>query len=85
MGHGGKRLGAGRKVGSKAQHTIEAEQARAYVIKRVVEELDPIIDKHIEMAKAGDRQGLEYLINQAIGKPKETVEMNVETTLRVDV
>jgi len=75
----------GRPVGSKAKHTVEAEQARAHVIKRIVEELDPILDKHIELAKAGDRQGLEYLMNQAVGKPKETVEMTLEGNLKVDV
>lgn len=85
MAHGGLRAGAGRKVGTKAQHTIEAEQARAYVIKRVVEELDPILDKHIKLAKEGDMRGLEYLINQAIGKPKETMEVAIEATLKVDI
>ena len=75
----------GRPKGSKATHTIQAEQARAYVIKRVVEELDPILDKHIELAKLGDRQGLEYLMNQAIGKPRETVDVTVDATLKLDV
>ena len=85
MKAGGKRLGAGRPFGSKAQHTVEAEQSRAYVIKRIAEELEPIVNKHIELAKAGDIRGLEYLINQAAGKPKESVELLVEGTLKVDV
>lgn len=83
--HGGKRDGAGRPKGTKANHTVEAESARAYVIKRITEELEPIVTKHIELAKAGDRQGLEYLINQGIGKPRETMEVTVDATLKLDV
>lgn len=48
---GGKRLGAGRKVGSRAQHTIEASAAKAYVIKRVIEEIEPLISTQIKIAK----------------------------------
>lgn len=45
---GGKRAGAGRKKGYKA---ITAEKAREYLVKRVAEELDPILTAQIESAK----------------------------------
>lgn len=45
---GGWRKGAGRK---KATHTLEAEKARAYLIERVSEELNPILTAQIEAAK----------------------------------
>src|SRR3990167_303374 len=51
MALGGKRPGAGRKKGSKAGHTITSEKARAYVIARIAEELEPIMTAQIEAAK----------------------------------
>lgn len=49
--HGGARERAGRPFGTKMGHTIEASKAREYVIKRVAEELEPIIDAKLSLAK----------------------------------
>jgi hypothetical protein len=90
---GGKRIGAGRKKGLA---TVKAEEARNYVVKRIAEELGPILDGQIALAKGmyyeeEDRDGLKqvyykapdshvatFLINQLIGRPKETAEVKVE-------
>lgn len=82
MALGGKREGAGRKKGYKA---IAAEKAREYLVKRIAAELEPITDMILKSAKAGDTKSLEYLINQLIGKPKETMEIQEDVTLKIDV
>lgn len=68
---GGKREGAGRK---KAPHTIEAEKAREYIVQRVSEELEPIMDQLIAKAKKGDMAAIKDLLDRAYGRAKETVE-----------
>lgn len=72
MKNGGFRPGAGRK---KAPHTIEAEKAREYITKRVSEELEPIITKAIEQAKAGDATARRDLMDRAYGKPTESMDV----------
>lgn len=94
MALGGKRPGAGRKKGTKASHTIQAEQARAYLINRIATELEPIVTGQIEMAKGinyvgkigkkkaviytklPDSYTAKYLLDQAAGRAKETLEVN---------
>ena len=75
----------GRPKGSKAAHTIEAETARRYLVQRVVDELDPIIEKYLKLARNGDRHALEYLMNQVAGKPRETFEVQTSHRLLIDV
>ena len=82
MSRGGKREGAGRKLGYAA---IESEKAREYITKRVSDELEPIIDKAIEQAKAGDTTSRKDLMDRAYGRPKETVEHTGEVSLKLDV
>lgn len=65
----------GRPVGAKAGHTLTAEAAKAYIIKRVSEELEPIITKQIQQAIDGDGNARKDLLDRAYGKPKETVEI----------
>ena len=72
---GGKRKGAGRKKGSKATHTIEAEKAREFIIRKLVESLEPIVNKMIEQAKKGDRFAREELFNRAMGRPPQALEL----------
>lgn len=73
---GGKRKGAGRKKGSKAPHTIEAEKAREFIIQKVCEALEPIIDRLIEDAKKGDKESVKILFDRGFGKPKESMEIS---------
>ena len=91
---GGKRPGAGRKKGLAS---IKAEEARSYTVKRIAEELEPILSAQIELAKGAyyeeidgtegvrrvykslpDSRVAAFLINQLIGRPKETAEIKVE-------
>ena len=84
MANGGKREGAGKPKGYKAPHTIATQEARKYVVERIVAELEPIMDKHIELAKSGDATSLKYLTDQLIGKAKETIDVESTTRLLLD-
>jgi hypothetical protein len=94
----------GKKGGRpKARHTLQAEQARAYVISRVVNDLLPIMDAQIDAAKGlwyeeitkeGKRRiykakpdifAGKNLLDQVIGKAKETVEVQGDIILKLDV
>ena len=75
MTHGGKRPGAGRKKGSKANHTFEAEKARALIMRKLFESLEPIIDKAIEQAKLGNHQAREWLSDRAMGRVPTAIEV----------
>lgn len=82
---GGPQPGAGRPKGCKAGHTIQAEKAREYIIKRVTEELEPIINVLIQKAKSGETMAIKELLDRAYGKPKETVEHTGEVQIDIDI
>jgi hypothetical protein len=72
----------GRKGGRpKGTNAIKAEEAKAYIIRRVTEELKPIIDKQIALAKNGDNNARKDLLDRAFGRPTETVEQLGRVTL----
>ena len=76
----------GRKGGRpKGFSGKTAEEGRAYILKRVQDELEPIITKQIEQAKEGDGNARKDLMDRAYGRPKETVELQGEVTLKIDV
>ena len=57
MAHGGKRPGAGRKLGSHLPSTLDKLAAREFVRQRVTEALGPMVDAQVSHAK-----GLQYLV-----------------------
>ncbi|MEK7634926.1 MAG: hypothetical protein AAB446_00620 [Patescibacteria group bacterium] len=63
---GGYRENAGRKIGYSA---IEAEKAREYIVRRVQESLEPIVNSMIERAIKGDLKASQLLFDRAYGKP----------------
>ena len=84
MKNGGARPGAGRPKGIKGPRAIAADKAREYIIKRVSEELAPIMDKAIEQAKQGDQASRKELMDRAYGKAKESLELTGVKKLLVD-
>jgi hypothetical protein len=66
MALGGKRPGAGRK---KAQHTIQSEALKAYLIAEVIKEKEPIVKALILKAKTGDVPALKEVFERVLGKP----------------
>ena len=72
MKNGGRREGSGRKRGYAA---IEAEKAREIIIKKLVESVEPIVNKAVEQAKAGDYKAREWLSDRALGKTPTSIEL----------
>lgn len=50
-GNGGVRVGAGRPLGRRANHTITAQQAKARFIERVNKHVDDLFDAQLDLAK----------------------------------
>ena len=75
MSRGGYRPGAGKKKGYKASHTLQAEQVRKFLIKKVLKEKEPIIDVLIELAKKGNIQAIKEILERVLGKVKEQLEL----------
>ena len=75
MSYGGYRPGAGRKKGSKATHTLEAEEAKKLIIKKVIESLEPILKALIKKAKQGDISASKELFERAFGKVPSAIEL----------
>ena len=73
---GGKRIGAGRKRGYAS---LEHEKARDMLAIKLAKEFGPIADKAIEQAKNGDSDARKWLMDRAYGRPKESMDMNIES------
>lgn len=66
---GGKREGAGRKQGFAAK---TAEEARKLLSERVAQEIGPITDILIKLAKQGNIKAIHELLDRAWGRaPQE--------------
>ena len=72
MSLGGARPGAGRKKGVK---TIQSEKLREFLIAEVLRERGPIVTALIEKAKTGDVAAIREVFERAIGKVKESMEI----------
>lgn len=94
---GGKK--GGRPKGSKASHTLKAEQMRARLVERVAQELEPLLTSQLDAATGlwfddqekkrvykvkPDVNAARNLLDQSIGKAKETVEQLGHFTLKID-
>lgn len=79
---------------------IETSQAREHVLKKIFLKKDKILDAKIDAAtgmhmimadgnktytKAPDQAAGEYLLNQLIGKPVESLEVKQVTKLLIDI
>ena len=73
MALGGKRFGAGRKEGSFAQHTIQAQAFKKLLIQRVIEQKEPLIKALIDRGMAGDVKALSLILERALGKVAEEI------------
>jgi len=71
-GKGGYRPGAGRP---KAAHTVQAEALKAYLIKKVIEQREPLISALIAKALTGDVPALKEILERTLGKVTEKHEL----------
>jgi hypothetical protein len=70
MARGGKREGAGRPV---AQHTIEAEAAKAALVEAFVKAKDKIFAALIKRAKTADIPAIKELFDRVWGKAEQPI------------
>ncbi len=73
-GTGGKRIGAGRPKGTKNPSTIKAEEAKQLLIQAYLDNVQPINDKLVEMAKTGDMAAIKELHERVYGKTPQAIE-----------
>lgn len=70
---GGKRIGAGRKKGSLAPHTLEANAAKKRITETVSSNIDSLISPQIRKAKKGDTFAFKELMDRAYGKAHQSI------------
>jgi hypothetical protein len=73
MGHGGYRPNSGRRKGSKASHTLQAEKGKALLIQMYLENVRPINQALIDKALAGDIQAIRELHERVYGKVTQPI------------
>ena len=74
----------GKKEGQKNRKTIAREKAREVFEKTQLKRWTEISKKQADEALV-DQKAREFTINQVIGKPKETVEVEGEISIKIDV
>lgn len=80
MSQGGKRPNSGRPKGSLATHTIQAQALKKMLIRRVLEEKEPIVEALINQAKEGQIQALKEVFERVLGKSVST-NIGIETKI----
>jgi len=75
MSKGGARPGAGRKVGQKAAHTLEAETYRRVLIEKIVANAAPLAEALLAKGLSGDVPALREINERALGKVKENIDV----------
>ena len=80
MSKGGKMPGAGRPKGAKNKQTLEQERQRELFNEKVDAKWTELIEKQIEEGLIDPKVG-QYLINQRMGRAKESVEHSGTMTL----
>lgn len=73
MTHGGKREGAGRKKGSKATHTLEAQAVKELYVEKAKEYALPILEALVEKALEGDVRAIKEFNDRAYGKAPQAL------------
>ena len=78
---GGKRSGSGKKKGSKASHTLQAQEFKKLLIQEVLKEQRPIIKALIKRAKSGDMFAMREVLDRVIGKVTDKLELEAGDNL----
>lgn len=73
----------GREARAKAAPRGENKLKKLFKEYAEAEDVKALFDKLKEMAIAGDLDAIKTLLSYLIGKPKETIDMNVEGGIQV--
>lgn len=80
-----KKNKGGRPKGSIGTSTQQALIFKEYLIKRVIKEKDALITALLTKAKTGDVSAIRELFDRALGKPKESIELNEGKPIEIDI
>ena len=75
--NGGARPNSGPKKGAKYRKTRVKEIAQMYLIRRVEEEIEPIVSALIEKAKQKDIMAIREALDRAWGRSREKHDVSV--------
>lgn len=75
----------GRPLGSKAAHTMEAEEAKKHLIQAYIQNIEPINRALIKKAKTGDLAAIREIHDRVYGKAPQALEVKGDITLKLDV
>lgn len=73
---GGKRIGAGRKKGTRNPATLEKERVLAAYRQQILAHAKELFEMQINLARQGNHAAIESMLNRTFGKPKESVEVS---------
>ena len=68
----------GRRKGSKAAHTLEAEKYREILIRKIVEKAEPLANALIEKGLGGDVSALKEINERSLGKVRESLDITTK-------
>lgn len=63
----------GRPRGSLAAHTLEAQELRRYLIERVANDFETVVNVLVSKAKKGDIRAIKELLDRVLGKEKDAI------------
>lgn len=78
MANGGARVGAGRKKGQKAAHTLEAEAIRIDLIQKAIARKGKINDALLDKAETGDVPAIREVMDRTVGKVISAVDITTK-------
>lgn len=76
--NGGARPGAGRKLGSAGNHTLQAQEAKKIMVAVVHANIGMITGKLIEEAEKGNIIAIKELLDRGFGRPVQSVNLSDE-------
>lgn len=65
----------GRKKGSLATHTLEAQESKKVLIELFRKRETPVFTKLIDLAEEGDLVAMRELLDRVFGKAKESLDL----------
>lgn len=100
MARAGNNHKGGRPKGSVGTHTLEASKLREFIIEKVGQNAEPLLQAKMALAlghkvmttngsvvytKSPDGNAIQYLLNQVVGKPRDTIELHDDVRLLIDI
>lgn len=83
MSRGGARPGAGKPKGSKAAHTLEAQELKKALIKSYAENAKEINAALMNKAKSGDIPAIKEVLDRCFGKAPQALTGEDGGTLKI--